>query len=455
MKRFTIVAWGCLIALGFLASCGQFEDPLVVRAPIKTGIMQVTNGEPPSGVTVAVDLIAGRTLDVGSVTCWIAEEILYIRYDTDGEWSLAVTHLAVVEYKGDLPLTNSGAPKIGHFPLKSKHDPFTDTYTYSLDLEEWGFGDADELVVAAHAEVHILSSGGEILRSEGAWGEGELITSIVTDTEYQIERPAKSSTGRLELGRVSPGSWAMYFTIDINYLRGLILWNTLDSEFDVTHSRVGPDGVVVGDVAYLPCQHGCGFRPLERTGDRNIPDNYVEFDGLDLGQRGCIEFWYKPDFNNYDVGFCVDQFVYGIADPPTGEYFLGMGYNDWADLWGVASLDLEGPNIISMRTRPSTLPGWSTEVPFHIAVTWDGTEPDVKERLKFFVNGNRVTNLPDQHYTGDLKFENWTPDAVLRLASRTKSGDWNRHHWDAHVATIDNIKIWSYPKTDFSDRIIE
>ena len=365
------------------------------------------------------------------------------------------THLVVAEYKGDIPVTNSGAPKIGQFPLMSKHEPFTNTYTYSIILGQWCFSDADELVVAAHAEVHILSPGGEVIRSEGAWGEGELITGIQTETEYQIERPAKPASERSELEREGPGSWAMYFTIDVNHLRGLILWNTLDSEYDVTHSRVGPDGVVVGDVAYLPCRHGSGFRPLERTGDRDIPDNYVEFDGLDLGHRGCLEFWYKPDFKDPSIGFIVDQFSYGIAAPVDFELFMGMGYNDWADLWGMTSTDVDNQSGITIRTVPSALPAWSTEVPFHIAASWDALEPDIADRIKIYINGDLITYLPHQAMGGDHKFENWTTDAVLRLASRIKYGDWDRHRWDAHVATIDNIKIWSYPKSDFSDRIIE
>ncbi len=44
---------------------------------------------------------------------------------------------------------------------------------------------------------------------------------------------------------------------------------------------------------------------------------------------------------------------------------------------------------------------------------------------------------------------------MLRLASHTWSGDWDRHNWEGDHAVIDNIKVWCYPKTDFSDRFHE
>jgi hypothetical protein len=110
-------------------------------------------------------------------------------------------------------------------------------------------------------------------------------------------------------------------------------------------------------------------------------------------------------------------------------------------------------NGLQWSIVPGTTPGWSTTVPFHVAITWDGTLSSVPNRLQVYVNGTKVGFLVVN--AGSPAFANWQPAAVLRLASRFNSGDWDRHNWDADHMVIDNMKIWSYPKTDFSDRFSE
>jgi hypothetical protein len=41
------------------------------------------------------------------------------------------------------------------------------------------------------------------------------------------------------------------------------------------------------------------------------------------------------------------------------------------------------------------------------------------------------------------------------VSSRLHSGDWDRHHWEPDNGVYDNLKVWSFPKTDFSDRFSE
>ena len=77
-----------------------------------------------------------------------------------------------------------------------------------------------------------------------------------------------------------------------------ILWNKLGSDAEVTGSEIGPDGIIVGDISYLPGMFDDGFKPDPRTGNPNIPDNYISFENLNLGQEGTIEFWFQPDWVN-------------------------------------------------------------------------------------------------------------------------------------------------------------
>jgi hypothetical protein len=234
---------------------------------------------------------------------------------------------------------------------------------------------------------------------------------------------------------------------------GLLLWNKLGSVDEVQNSEVGPNGIIVGGVQYVACRYGNGMKPMVRTGDHNIPDNFIDFEALDLGNQGCIEFWYLPDYINGSVGNLVEIFRYGIEEDVQNNEFLGICFNDWQNKLCINSWDLNRTARVGMTQVPGSIPDWSTTEPFHMALTWDGTETVVNDRLKFFVNGKQV--MASYFQSGDPTFDDWLPDAVLRLGSRLLSGDWNRHHWEGHNAVIDNIKIWNYPKTDFSDRFTE
>lgn len=460
MKHFLNAALAIVLVLGMISACSQFEDPLELEKLHTPTTTPLTSASPPIGPTEAVRLIAAQTEDVGSVTCWIRGDFLFIEYATEGGWNLSETHLAVAEFLEEIPSTLTENPKIGQFPLKKEHEPFTTVHTDSLDMDAWGFSEVDELIIVAHADVQMLSGEGVVLREEGAWGEGEPLFPAVLDDLYQIKRPDDPSKGHITRIPENPGrgrgSWATYFKVNVKKLKGLLLWSKLGSGHEVTHSRVGPDGVIVGDIEYLPCKHGNGFKPLPRTGDHNIPDNYIEYRNLGLGPQGCIEFWYLPDWIDWHVGHVVHLFTFGV--PGYGfTYLIDMHFNDWQNRAGAAIMD--GFNAASrawVHFYPYTIPDWSTEEPFHIAVTWDGTVPDPMQRLKLFINGAEI-GTPG--YAGDPTFTNWPDDSelVLRLGTRLgdTQGDWERHNWEGLDGIMDNIKIWSYPKTDFSDRFVE
>ncbi len=101
--------------------------------------------------TVTVDLLAGQHMDVGSVTVSNDASNLTVTYETTGGWYLAETHLAVADSVAGIPQTNSGNPKVGHFPYAMEHDPWVTSYTYTVPLGSWTPGTS--LCVAAHAVV--------------------------------------------------------------------------------------------------------------------------------------------------------------------------------------------------------------------------------------------------------------------------------------------------------------
>ncbi len=230
----------------------------------------------------------------------------------------------------------------------------------------------------------------------------------------------------------------------------ILLWNRLGSDEEVTHSVIGPDGQIVGGLAYPAGQFGNGFSPLPRAGDRNLPDNYIRFDGLALGPQGCVEFWYQPTWSDWTVGHIVELFYYGKpGSPGTG---LSAQYNDWQGYLSFGAGDVQGVGI-QKSVIPDRVPQWSTTRPFHVAVSWDGSASAVADRLRVFFDGTEVTTLVFQQ--GDPRLAAWSADMSLWLATRVQPGDWNRHPWEGGEGVMDNLKVSNYAKTDFSDRFQE
>jgi len=229
----------------------------------------------------------------------------------------------------------------------------------------------------------------------------------------------------------------------------IALWNQLGSATEITHSPIGPNGQIVGGIQYFPGQFGNGFSPLPRTGNHNFPDNYVRVDGLGLGQQGCIEFWYQPTWRDWSVGHIVELVYCGkLGTPGVG---IQVQYNDWQDLLNFSASD-GGPNWVGRSVIPRTMPQWSTTHPFHVALTWDGTAATIADRLKVFFDGTEVGAAVQG---GNPHLAGWPTDMSLYIATRVEPGDWDRHNWEGGGGVIDNIKVWSYPKTDFSDRFTE
>ncbi len=377
---------------------------------------------------------------MGSVTVWLDHDQLCVEYQAQSSWVLNATHLAVAASVADIPLNPGGNPQIGRFPYSQNHSPGVSEFTCYIDLKAAGLAEEPYLELAAQADVSHLSTDGHVLSQDGAWAKGQSFEDVL-----------QAGPG----GKGKGGNWAMHFGVDMTKLRippGLLLWNKLGSQYEVEHSVVGPNGVITGQLAYPPCKYGNGFEPMPRTGDHNTPDNYIEFSGLHLGQKGCIEFWYLPKWSDWSVGHIVELFTYGI--PGSAPYTITMGYNDWQGLLSAVAFDYLGAAAYVQKSLvPSASPQWSTTSPVHVAVTWDGTQAVTRNRLTLYLNG--VDSGTYYWSNQNPTFSNWDPASVLRMSARLSSGDWDRHPWEGNDGVFDNLKIWSYAKTDFSDRVHE
>ena len=156
MKRLLLLC----TALAFL-SCSQEETTNDFD-----GLNLVIDGQPTNvnsdNITEA-SLLAGQTIDVGLATVTANQNVTTFKYETTGDWIILETHLYVGTLE-DVPHTNSGNPKIGHFPYKSNHTNNTQSVTYNV-----GIIPQDGCVfVFAHAVVYNVVTGEE----ETAWAEG-------------------------------------------------------------------------------------------------------------------------------------------------------------------------------------------------------------------------------------------------------------------------------------------
>ncbi|RLJ02294.1 MAG: hypothetical protein DRP08_04675, partial [Candidatus Aenigmatarchaeota archaeon] len=177
----------------------------------------LANGDGIPANSASVDLIAGRTEDVGDVTCWIKGDNLFVLYSMNMGWKLAETQLVAAGSIIDIDRTKKGNPKIGHFPWKTEHEIPVVEYLYSIALDELEFEYTGEMVIAAHAAVLLYSEEGAVEREEGAWAYGDRFVGAETQYADRVEKPEYSkdagSSHILEIASVDKGNWSMYFTI--------------------------------------------------------------------------------------------------------------------------------------------------------------------------------------------------------------------------------------------------
>lgn len=155
---------------------GCVEEESLTGPPDFSLARPVPQGEPAGlnfcGDPVVVPLIAGKGIETGSVTVTVQPGELHLDIASTGEWVLMETHAVVATALGDIPITRSGNPKIGQFPLVSSHDPPVTGHTYSVDLRSFRNLPGD-LFIAVHASMGVELNAGGLMREVGAWADGE------------------------------------------------------------------------------------------------------------------------------------------------------------------------------------------------------------------------------------------------------------------------------------------
>lgn len=158
------------------------------------------------------DLIAGggnekSAMDAGDILVWNDGDYLYVKYTTDGCWTIVETHLHVALSLDGIPQTMKGNPIPGQFEYSSTE------VLYVIPMpEEWKFD--VELYIAAHA---VLICGDQ---EETGWGYGFRFNdkNWATYFKYTTQESGKIwnlPENEVSVG-VSAGSPYSYFAVELS-----------------------------------------------------------------------------------------------------------------------------------------------------------------------------------------------------------------------------------------------
>lgn len=176
MKRISLVFIGLLLMAGFMLANSEPQVCVV-------------------GSTVCKDLMAAQHFDAGNVCAEVVDGNLVVTLYTTGGWKFVDAHMWWGMTLDEMPQTNKGNPKIGHFPYYSGDILGWTMYQFVVPLEEIGGMDymttlcGQRIKLAVHANVK-------------KW---------IYCTGYQYET-AWASGSEIVPGR----SWAMFFAIEFS-----------------------------------------------------------------------------------------------------------------------------------------------------------------------------------------------------------------------------------------------
>ena len=216
-----------------------------------------------------------------------------------------------------------------------------------------------------------------------------------------------------------------------------ILWNKLGSIAEVETSETGPAGVIAGTVNFdHDVKFGKGLTP--NTGDAgsgvDFPTTIVD------PEKGCVEMWVQFYADPVAFSYGVYGFINVAHWRPGGD---GDPHNVMMFGWhnSNSSLTFNGTSrgVLYENFDPAL------NTPVHIACVWDRQGIDSSgDYMRIYVDGTMVTSGNTEN--------DWGTDNTageFRIAAP----------WDSDFATdrysVDNIKVWDYAKTDFSDRNTE
>ena len=229
------------------------------------------------------------------------------------------------------------------------------------------------------------------------------------------------------------------------------LWNRLGSSQEVRNSTLGPDGIYLGGGSFGTGKFGGAF-----YADSNA-DSRVAMPKLGTinPEAGAIEFWAKIEgFGDYIDWDGHPNFIedLGSRDRVYWETYMGFNGNNGTAGGGLAG-EVSGngagtgsweQNWYYEQILSEDPDGWH-----HYAIVWDADGiagvNDGQRVFAIYLDGQLNSHQWDVYQPADLHGVT-VEDSYLGLLNNTGGQG---------TAAIDNLKIWDFAKTDFSDRFVE
>ncbi|MBN1671441.1 MAG: chitobiase/beta-hexosaminidase C-terminal domain-containing protein, partial [Kiritimatiellae bacterium] len=233
----------------------------------------------------------------------------------------------------------------------------------------------------------------------------------------------------------------------VAFAQGCTLWNKLGSESEILNSEVGPDLVLYGGGTrgFHAVQHGAGVGVSSGGNKFCVCVATNDIPAILDSERGCVEAWFlqteDPVANRYGI-YRLFNGAHGLDQCSVSLALADPVYNQ--DPWLNGAVWFGGPWV-----KLGWAPGGHVRnnhpynnVPMHTALVWDrgGIEGGV-ETVRLYVNGEKVDSST---------VTNW--GTQLSGYGDIGSGQDSQY---ADKCWVDDLKVWSYAKTDFGDRFNE
>jgi hypothetical protein len=255
----------------------------------------------------------------------------------------------------------------------------------------------------------------------------------------------------------------------------VLLWNKLGSEEEITHSEVGPGIQLTSyriadweEAQFQPAQFEDGLFINHDTSEGWLDDggNFFAVNLNDVAvtpERGTLAFWftfkYDSSIHNHSLFFMVRN---ALTDHfPNSEIqtnvSIAAGWNGWDyGSYGKRfffSIGRGSDSVHLFTPNYSAAPGGYLEFfdgsISHFAFVWDIDGIDeTGDTVRLYVDGN-IEASSQEAWSTTNGF-----DPYLYLGSAPNYNGWD-HYYNAVKGITDNLVIWDYAKSDFSDRFIE
>jgi hypothetical protein len=226
----------------------------------------------------------------------------------------------------------------------------------------------------------------------------------------------------------------------------LIFWNKLGSFEEVTNSEIGPNLFPGSGMIFKLGKYGNGVYIPQYYGIRSVHSPYSPRYVIPLWSFS-IEFWYKRTISDWE-GY---SFISGAYEDNGKGIVDFTGHKNYVGMWNLLlTVSNNSGNWISRHTIDlQNEQKFSEFFPknewVHIAISHDAAWP-VGKRMKLFRNGVELAGFTMDFDEGNMSHVGEYGVGGFRIG--------NFVAWDTWGASgiIDNLKIYNYPKTDFSDR---